>query len=241
MEKQYNKPQVFSFDPNNIEDEEVSIKEMPDVCEDSVFLYVIQEDGADGFLKVGYTKDPKKRLKSLSTANPRKLSTLFLAKIPSKEIEKIVHKILSPYHVKNEWFTQESLSVLQNLFLIFDEYQFYSDINKETCPGKSRIYDGQHRATIVGSDIENWPELDRIFIFLEIIKKGILSGKRVKMVFDVYKDAKTEGEIYENGRFCKLLKEAKLEKIDSTEDLHGFDYLIIIDQGDIVDFEIFDY
>ena len=71
----------------------------------SSYIYVIGDTSKP--YKIGFTKNPDKRLKSLQTGNPRKLSMLYKEKINENEIkyiEKQIHKELKRKQISGEWF-----------------------------------------------------------------------------------------------------------------------------------------
>ena len=64
------------------------------------FVYVIRQ--LNGFVKIGFTKDPKKRLMSIRGSNPGILiERLFVASI---EHEKALHAMFSDKRIGGEWF-----------------------------------------------------------------------------------------------------------------------------------------
>ena len=83
------------------------------------YMYIISND--KGYIKVGITNNPTKRLKQLQTGNPNKLSLLFTEEFESPrahllKIEKIVHKELQEYKNDSigEWFKVDE-SDLENI------------------------------------------------------------------------------------------------------------------------------
>lgn len=57
--------------------------------------------------KIGFTKDPDKRLRTLQTGNPKKLQIHYKEMIGENEvkyIEKQIHKELKRKQVSGEWF-----------------------------------------------------------------------------------------------------------------------------------------
>jgi len=70
-------------------------------CQDSN-VYLIQVGSTNNY-KIGYSKEPVKRLAQLQTANYEKLS--FIALCPgAKEIEMSFHKKYKSYKINGEWF-----------------------------------------------------------------------------------------------------------------------------------------
>ena len=57
--------------------------------------------------KIGFTKDPDKRLKTLQTGNPKKLQIHYKENISENEVKYIeghIHKELKRKQVSGEWF-----------------------------------------------------------------------------------------------------------------------------------------
>ena len=69
------------------------------------YIYII---GSEHFpYKIGFSKTPEKRVKSLQTGHPNKLSLLYTKKVSEqniKKIEKQIHKAISYKRTKGEWF-----------------------------------------------------------------------------------------------------------------------------------------
>ena len=66
------------------------------------YIYFIQE-GLDGQIKIGYSLDPKSRLKSLQTSNPRQLR-LLLTLEGDEDYERKLHKQFDRHKLQGEWF-----------------------------------------------------------------------------------------------------------------------------------------
>jgi hypothetical protein len=75
----------------------------------SGFVYLIgqadeEDDATIACVKVGFSKDPWRRLKQLETGSPRRLYIIGrLADQPS-ERERELHRILHPHRINREWF-----------------------------------------------------------------------------------------------------------------------------------------
>lgn len=67
-------------------------------------------------LKIGYSKDPYKRLKELQTGNPIKLEMLLVME-GGFETEKALHDYYSKYRTEGEWFELRKGSELKNSIL----------------------------------------------------------------------------------------------------------------------------
>jgi hypothetical protein len=69
------------------------------------YLYFIQSD-VTGMIKVGRSKNPGKRLKQLQTGNPNRLKLIACFENYGWK-EKLIHKRLSSWSEKGEWFNYE--------------------------------------------------------------------------------------------------------------------------------------
>lgn len=83
---------------------------------DSCFVYIIGEED-DGPLKIGYSKDPIARLRTMQTGNPRRLRIEY-ALVGDMRLEKLLHELWEPFAIISsrsagkpnaapgtEWFT----------------------------------------------------------------------------------------------------------------------------------------
>lgn len=90
---------------------------------DTVFIYLIGE-ADNGPLKIGYSKDPIARLRSMQTGNPRRLRIEHVL-IGSMPLEKLLHQFWEPFAVVSagnvgkpdalpgtEWFKPEARDTL---------------------------------------------------------------------------------------------------------------------------------
>jgi len=71
----------------------------------SSYIYVIGDTTSP--YKIGFTKDPDNRLRTLQTGNPKKLQIHYKEMIGENEvkyIEKQIHKELKRKQVSGEWF-----------------------------------------------------------------------------------------------------------------------------------------
>jgi hypothetical protein len=73
------------------------------------FIYLIgqadQEDDATiASVKVGFSKDPWRRLKQLETGSPRRLYIIGRMADQPSERERDLHRILHPHRINREWF-----------------------------------------------------------------------------------------------------------------------------------------
>jgi hypothetical protein len=119
----------------------------------SEFVYfILNEDLMH--MKIGYSKEPNNRLKTLQTATSSKLKLLF-ALGGSKKLETLLHKEFSLSNIRNEWFvcddnffhmliklldnkldhviwyiTSQELNTFFKVFLIQQEKQLKEALNK---------------------------------------------------------------------------------------------------------------
>lgn len=81
------------------------------------FVYVIS-DGE--FAKIGYSKNPKKRIKAVQTANPKRLKLVakkeVQGRLRAKAIEKSLHKQYGKHRQVGEWFCGSILEELLKRF-----------------------------------------------------------------------------------------------------------------------------
>lgn len=60
--------------------------------------------------KIGITKNPNQRLKSLQTGHPNKLNILYKDEVPDDKVrylEKVIHSTINYSRTKGEWFNIE--------------------------------------------------------------------------------------------------------------------------------------
>lgn len=81
--------------------------EIPDDMPD-MFVYAIKESDS-GNIKIGISRDPKRRLKQLQTGNSSKLELVAYAEAKNKySDESFAHSINSDNHVRGEWFNEKA-------------------------------------------------------------------------------------------------------------------------------------
>jgi len=73
-----------------------------------MYVYFIQCDNQDGYIKIGKSNNPKIRKTHLQISTPYKLKLLAKVKFStskkSKEAESFLHKKFKDYHVNGEWY-----------------------------------------------------------------------------------------------------------------------------------------
>lgn len=71
------------------------------------YIYVIAEAGS-GFIKVGVAQNPRARLSTLQTGNPRKLSLEFVhecqSRLAAEQVEYRAHGTMLRWRKEGEWF-----------------------------------------------------------------------------------------------------------------------------------------
>lgn len=71
------------------------------------YLYVISEEKNPTICKIGFSKNPEKRIKTFQTGHPEKLKLYYyelFTETSIRKFESIVHKNLKHYKFNNEWF-----------------------------------------------------------------------------------------------------------------------------------------
>lgn len=90
------------------------------------YIYIISDN--NGYMKIGISKDPEKRIKQLQTGHPTKLEILFTEEFYCKrshllKIEALIHKkirTIAP-SVKGEWFKipNENLEKVKDIIIFY--------------------------------------------------------------------------------------------------------------------------
>jgi hypothetical protein len=90
------------------------------------YVYVMGEEPAHGFVKIGIANKPYKRLSSAQTSNPRALVFSALWALDASDVnaavEKALHKALRPFHVRGEWFEVAVQDVERHLAVVADSF-----------------------------------------------------------------------------------------------------------------------
>lgn len=87
------------------------------------YIYII---GTEEQIKIGFSKQPEKRLKELQTGNEKKLQLFYKEEIQDSKVrivEKLIHRDLRRYHKSGEWFTmkpEDAISTLQFAKIRYD-------------------------------------------------------------------------------------------------------------------------
>lgn len=81
--------------------------------QEDYFVYAAQEVDT-GRIKIGISKNPEERLRTLQTSNSRELRLLHVRPAPNRfRDERALHSDASAYKIRGEWFQSGALEVLQ--------------------------------------------------------------------------------------------------------------------------------
>lgn len=88
-------------------------------------LYVISNINKNP-VKIGFAKDVKKRLRELQTGSSEQLYVYYSEEYKNdiKKLEKLVHKNISRYRIKGEWFSidvDDAINELKFIKIRYDE------------------------------------------------------------------------------------------------------------------------
>jgi hypothetical protein len=78
-------------------------------------VYVIGNDYIP-FVKIGKTKNIKKRLMELQIVSPYQFNIKLLLNDKYKTLEKYLHNELKEYNVRGEWFTLDVITIIKNKY-----------------------------------------------------------------------------------------------------------------------------
>lgn len=90
--------------------------------DDKKFIYIISN--GDNY-KIGFSKNPKRRIKQLQTGTDVKLELKYFIEIevaPVYIIEYIIHKVVKESRIQGEWFKQDFLKLKNTLDYIKIRY-----------------------------------------------------------------------------------------------------------------------
>lgn len=106
------------------------------------YVYLIQLEGTDVY-KIGFSKNPKQRIKSLQTANPYKLVLIDLYKTKRyTQIEKNLHRRFASYKVDEDEYKLQGEFFQLNVKTVndFKEVCEKIDINLQVIEDNSTLY-----------------------------------------------------------------------------------------------------
>ena len=90
------------------------------------YIYIISDD--NGYMKIGVSKNPEKRLKQLQTGHPTNLKLLYTEEFYCKrnhllKIEALIHKEIKniAHRVKGEWFEipLDKFEEIKNIIILY--------------------------------------------------------------------------------------------------------------------------
>lgn len=79
------------------------------------YFIIENEDNDAHRIKIGFSKDPKKRIRALQTGSSRKLALMGWIESEGKILEQSLHKKYASYRLNGEWFSIEPCDVLEEL------------------------------------------------------------------------------------------------------------------------------
>ena len=79
------------------------------------YFIIENEDNDIHRIKIGFSKDPKKRIRTLQTGSSRKLALMGWIESEGKTLEQSLHKKYEDYRLNGEWFSIEPCDVLEEL------------------------------------------------------------------------------------------------------------------------------
>ncbi|GHB26471.1 GIY-YIG nuclease family protein [Salinicola rhizosphaerae] len=79
------------------------------------YFIVENEDNDEFRIKIGFSKNPEKRIRTLQTGNSRKLAIMGWLEKGDAFLEKRLHRKYEPYRLNGEWFSIEPCDVLEEL------------------------------------------------------------------------------------------------------------------------------
>jgi len=96
-----------------------------------MYIYLIQCEGRDGYIKIGSSHNVESRLADLQVGCPYKLKIIHTMKYPSKKeaqlAETRLHRTLKKWKIRGEWFQP---SVRHHIMTIISKPQYSKKINK---------------------------------------------------------------------------------------------------------------
>jgi len=100
---------------------------------DNSYVYFIQSE--DGYIKIGKSRKPYERLKTLQNSNPHKLRIVLLIPDNSEKLEQKLHEKFKLYRYQNEWFLPSPV-ILQ---YIINHYQNAKEKDEEYIELENKI------------------------------------------------------------------------------------------------------
>lgn len=79
------------------------------------YFFIENEDNDDSRIKIGFSKNPEKRIRELQTGNSRKLAIMGWIESDDQSHERCLHKKYKGFRLNGEWFSIEPNHVLEEL------------------------------------------------------------------------------------------------------------------------------
>lgn len=79
------------------------------------YFIVENEDCAEWRIKIGFSKDPRKRIRELQTGSSRKLAIMGWIESRDRSLESALHRKYEQHRLSGEWFSIEPADILEEL------------------------------------------------------------------------------------------------------------------------------
>ena len=161
------------------------------VCRDGVIdeekeksIYFIQE-GENGNVKIGISKNPKKRMEQLQSANPHELKLRVVIDDCHEGVEDDLHHFFKNYHIRGEWFESPVIGILK--YEIEDDGEF--DIFEKIIP-EEKVKLNPNRDFEKSRKREKWVKDNRnVPVLLALYDHAGWSLEKISEFFGVSKTA----------------------------------------------------
>ena len=85
------------------------------------FIYVIEESG-NGYVKIGISNEPSRRLADMQTGSPYDLTLLLVLEVEDAAVtESFLHEVLEKFRIRGEWFDGSCLN--DPIFSMYEKKQ----------------------------------------------------------------------------------------------------------------------
>lgn len=89
----------------------------------TTYIYVIESD--NGSVKIGFSKNPEKRVKSLQTGHDTKLKVVYKHEVPcdrARMVESYIHRENNYRRMKGEWFNMSVDDAIAEIKIVMMKY-----------------------------------------------------------------------------------------------------------------------
>jgi len=169
------------------------------------YVYFIADDSANAeYVKIGFSKNPKKRLSDLQVANPKELVLIGMIELDQVG-EKMIHKYLkenTDAYVRGEWFKLNAMIWHLNMWLPLKKIP-YRELHEYTPDQRDERIDA--RLNMSRYNLENAENI-RYYNFSQIVHKkeleyahlffNVSPTKANQHYFDSYGDLIRAGDTY---------------------------------------------